>query len=217
MEHDRQLNEDDSIDDVILLPEYDEDADVLQEFLSGLDDVGDELRGDYGVRKHVRVESRLPMLCSTYIPNLVIADCLLLMTIWLLLFAPLYVAREYLKHDERVRPPSWHFAPANGNERERDLLLNIGFDNDFGGHRPDKPVLFLAGEQMPVDQCFPFLRRESRLFEDLGFNPAEIPVVIRADHRCPHGSIVEMKRIAQEAGFRKFALRVRIRPDDTDD
>jgi hypothetical protein len=209
------LDEFDSSDDIILLPEN--DANALQEFLSGLGDVDGELRESHGVCKHVRVESRLPMLCSTYIPNLVIADCLVLMMIWLVLFAPLFFIGHTRWHDERVTLPSWQFAPDGENEWERDLILNIGFDNYYGDHRPDEPLLFYAGEQIPVDQCFPILRRESRLFHDLGYSPAEISVVIRADRRCPHGTVVEAIRIAQKAGFRKFVLRGRIRPDDTGD
>ncbi|GEM_PF-3457885 len=214
MESDDPLDESDSTDDIILVPENDVDADALKEFFSGLDDVGDELREHHVVRKHVRVESRLPMLCSTYFPMMAIADCLMIVTVWTLVFVELHNSRV----DDRVVVPSWRFAHEPIDRAGWHLIFSIGFDHESFDHPPDEPLCFYAGERVPINDMFlQIAQRDWRLYRDLGVNPVDITIVICADHRCPHGTVVEAIRLAQEAGFRKFALRVRIGPDDTGD
>jgi len=63
------------------------------------------------------------------------------------------------------------------------------------------------------------LNREKRLFNDLGIDPKEITVVIRADSEVPTGEIQELIKLCQlqvgnVGGFQKFALKAKSERDD---
>ena len=138
----------------------------------------------------------------------------------LLTFFMMITNFENLKADERVKLPDDSRAKPPLVSRERDLMLNVGFDrNEDGSKKNPAALLFLAGEQMPVLQCAQFLNREKRLFNDLGIDPKEITVVIRADSEVPTGEIQELIKLCQlqagnVGGFQKFALKAKSERDD---
>jgi len=68
-------------------------------------------------------------------------------------------------------------------------------------------VFYGTGEEIPVLKMAPILDREKRYYADLGIKAKEVTVTIRADAEVPTGLVQEIIKLAQEAGFEKFALK----------
>ena len=211
MDIDDQRDADDSADDVILLPDDDETSDALQEFLTWLESVDPVPSEDRDTCKRLRFRSHPTPILSNQLPLLVIVECL----IYILILLTPATAHTYQnpKHDTRVIMPSVSFAPHADDELRKQLVLNVGSENGLYAEWPDGPVVFYAGEAIPVEDCSAALTRESFLYQDLGVDLDDITVIIRADRHCPHGAITETIRLAQEAGFVHFRLRVQICPE----
>jgi biopolymer transport protein ExbD len=109
--------------------------------------------------------------------------------------------------DERVKLPKDELARPQESRRDKDLVLNVGFIRDTDGRKLSEPLVFYAGDQVPVLQMGPLLQRERRLYRDTGIAAGEVTVVIRADAEVPTGLVQELIKLSQEAEFEKFALK----------
>ena len=115
---------------------------------------------------------------------------------------------EQTEVDERVKLPRDSLARPPLVARQKELLLNIGFHRDEQGKKTNpNPIVFYSGDPIPALDMGPVLDRERRLFIDLGTDPTEVTVVIRADAEVPTGVVQKMIELAQEATFEKFALK----------
>lgn len=133
----------------------------------------------------------------------------------LMTFFMLVTNFENLKADERVKLPNNDRAKPPQVAREKELVLNVGFDRNPDGSKIDPEAkLFYAGDSMPVLNSASALNREKRLYRDLGIDPKDITVVIRSDAEVPTGDIQELIKLCQEStndigGFQKFALKAK--------
>ena len=114
---------------------------------------------------------------------------------------------ENTKADERVKLPVQDLAKPAEVARQKELMLNVGFIRDQNGVKRSKPLLFYAGEQIPILESARVLKREMQIYKDLKTDPQDVTVVIRADRAAPTGLIQELIRLCQEAEFQKFALK----------
>ena len=115
---------------------------------------------------------------------------------------------EQTQADERVKLPRDPMARPPEVKRDHELYLNVGFDRDDDGELIDKdPFVFYNGEPLRVSAMKPKLEQEARINKDIGINPEEMTVVIRADAEVPTGLVQELIKMSQEAGFFKFALK----------
>ena len=182
--------------DHVILPAA--EGDPLETFLSGLDELDGAIPAEDGSWRHVRFESRLQRPSPTHSWMLVLAECL---------FFSLFCL---------------HFVePATGSVPsafpERSLVLNVGYHANADALDLKHPFLFYAGEQFPIGECLPVIKREWRLYGDLGLDPESILIVIRADHRCPQGEIADLMQLVHDVGFRKIRLRAKTDPNSTSD
>ena len=130
------------------------------------------------------------------------------MTFQLIAFFMIITNFENTRADERVKLPRDQLAKPNEAPRENDLVLNIGYIRDTSGVKQSAPLLFYGdGENYPVLEVGPILRRERQYFLDLGKDPETATVVIRADAEVPTGMVQEVIKLGQEAQFSNFALK----------
>ncbi len=127
----------------------------------------------------------------------------------LIIFFMLVNSFEQSQADERVKLPRDELAKPPEVVRENEMTLNVGFERDDRGNKLSGPVVFYAPEEhaIPVLNMQRILNREARLYSDVKTNPATVTIVIRADADVPTGLIQELIRMAQEAGFEKFAMK----------
>ncbi|MGH7199824.1 MAG: ExbD/TolR family protein [Planctomycetaceae bacterium] len=129
----------------------------------------------------------------------------------LIAFFMIAINFEQTKADERVKLPKHELAKPSEIRRDKELVLNIGYQRTRTGEiigDPARPLVFYSSEQVPVLEMGPALRREQQLFEDLGTDAKDVTVVIRADAEVPTGLVQEIIRLAQEEGqFEKFSLK----------
>jgi hypothetical protein len=98
--------------------------------------------------------------------------------------------------------------PLDTDELPKSLTLNVGFDDDVQKIPPHPQALvFYAGEQLPIPDFEPMLRREWRLFTDLGIDPTEVTVVIRCDKRVSHEERVLLVAMCLDVGFQSVFLK----------
>ncbi len=115
---------------------------------------------------------------------------------------------ENTRADERVKLPKDELARPAEAPRQDEVVLNMGFIRDSSGDRVAGPYVFYGdGENYDVLKMGPILARERKYFEDIGKNPKDATIVIRADGEFPTGLVQETIKIAQESGFSKFALK----------
>lgn len=121
---------------------------------------------------------------------------------------------EQLQADERVKLPKDELAKPAETQRDKQLVVNIGYlrneDGSIQADHPD-PYVFYNGEMVPVLEFGKPLKQESSIYADLGVDPKTVTVVIRADRETPTGLVQEMIKLAQEAKFQKFALKAQQR------
>ena len=117
---------------------------------------------------------------------------------------------ENLRADERVKLPKDELARPAEVPRDDEVMLNMGFLRNSAGEEITGPVVFYGdGENYKVNQMGPLLKREWKYYEDLGKDPKDATVVIRADGEFPTGLVQETIKLSQEAGFTKFALKAK--------
>lgn len=115
---------------------------------------------------------------------------------------------ENTRADERVKLPKDELARPIETPRQDEIVLNMGYLRNSAGEQVAGPFVFYGdGENYQVTQMGPVLKRERQYFEDLGKDPTEATVVIRADGEFPTGLVQETIKLSQEAGFTKFALK----------
>jgi hypothetical protein len=98
--------------------------------------------------------------------------------------------------------------PLDTDELPKSLTLNVGF-GDCVQKLPPHPqaLVFHAGEQLPIPDFEPMLRREWQLFTDLDIDPAEVTVVIRCDKRVSHDDRVLLVAMCLDVGFQSVFLK----------
>lgn len=117
---------------------------------------------------------------------------------------------EDTKADERVKLPKDALAKPPEVKPKDELVLNIGFSRSSTGARlSDIPVLFYAGEDIPLDRVKESLETEKRLFVRKGGEKAldDVSVIMRADSEVPTGMVQRLIKTCQEVGFTKFSLK----------
>lgn len=125
----------------------------------------------------------------------------------LITFFMLITNFEQTQADERVKLPRNELAKPPEVRRENELTLNFGYIRSSTGEIQAGPFLLYVGEQIPVPEFGDELRRESRNYTELGRDPKEVTVIIRADADVPTGLVQQLIKLSQEAGFEKFALK----------
>jgi biopolymer transport protein ExbD len=114
---------------------------------------------------------------------------------------------ENARADERVKLPKDQLAKPVEVKREKELLMQIGFHRNDQGEETSGPLIFYAGEEIPVLDIGPSLQRENASYTSVGVDPKDVTVVIRADAEVPTGLVQELIKLSQEAGFEKFAMK----------
>jgi len=115
---------------------------------------------------------------------------------------------EQTEADERVKLPKDALARPPEVAREHEFVLNIGYKRNREGQRIDpNPLVFFADVEIPVLEMGPVLDRERQLYVELGTDPKDVTVVIRADGEVPTGLVQQIVKMAQESTFEKFSLK----------
>ncbi|MEX0716758.1 MAG: biopolymer transporter ExbD [Planctomycetaceae bacterium] len=131
----------------------------------------------------------------------------------LIAFFMLITNFEQTQADERVKLARDPLALPPKVARDKDLVLNVGFNRDADGDIiPDpqtkdrNPRVFFGGDAIPIPAFPVHLATEAKLQRDEGTEPADVTIVLRADREVPTGMVQELITQAQEAGYVKFAL-----------
>ncbi|MFH5803215.1 ExbD/TolR family protein [Alienimonas sp. DA493] len=120
---------------------------------------------------------------------------------------------ENTRADERVKLPIDAIARPIEAPRDKDLLLNVGFNRNADGSvigDPDEALVFDQadeGKGVPIPQADAILAREARGFQDEGTKLEDVTVVIRADAEVPSGQIQNLISKAQAQQFTLFAVK----------
>ncbi len=116
---------------------------------------------------------------------------------------------EETKADERVKLPKDSLAKPPEVKPKDELVLNVGLIRRDGKVVSKDPVLFYAGEDIPVSRIRATLETERRLFVLKGGESAlkDVSVIIRADGEVPTGMIQNLIKTCQDVGFTKFSLK----------
>ncbi|QDT14944.1 ExbD/TolR family protein [Alienimonas californiensis] len=120
---------------------------------------------------------------------------------------------ENTRADERVKLPIDAIARPTEAPREKDIVLNVGFnrlaDGTIDPASPDALLFDTAegGAGVPIPQSDTILAREARGFTDEGTKLEDVTVVIRADAEVPSGQIQNLITKAQGQQFTMFAVK----------
>lgn len=116
---------------------------------------------------------------------------------------------EQTQADERVKLPRDALAKPPEVKIEHEITLNVGYLRDMNGERtnPD-PFLFNFGgeDMMPPLSATKALEQEARLYRNREVDPKDVTIKVRADAEVPTGLVQELIKLAQDAGFEKFAM-----------
>lgn len=129
----------------------------------------------------------------------------------LITFFMLVINFESTQADERVKLPDSEIARPPKVKREDEVTINMGFiRNKDGSKRVQEPLVFLQGEDIPVPQMMPRIKKDLQLYRlehpDMG-KSINTTVKIRSDSEVPIGKVQELIKLYQEAGYDKFALQ----------
>lgn len=116
---------------------------------------------------------------------------------------------EETKADERVKLPKDALAKPPEVKPKDELVLNVGFIRKNGRIVGKDPVVFYAGEDIPIPKFREALQTEKRLFIAKSGEGvmSEVTVIIRADSEVPTGMVQMLIKTCQEVGFTKFSLK----------
>ena len=116
---------------------------------------------------------------------------------------------ENTRADERVKLPTDRIAKPADAPREKELVLNVGYERTRDGQFDrDAPILFYGdGTQYALGEITPVLQKEARYFKDEGTKLEEVAVVIRADARLPSGQVQQLISRSQTEGFTLFKVK----------
>jgi biopolymer transport protein ExbD len=116
---------------------------------------------------------------------------------------------EQTQADERVKLPRDALAKPPEVKIEHEITLNVGFLRDMQGERTNpEPFLFNFGgeDMMPPLSSTKALEQEARLYRNREVEPKDVTIKVRADAEVPTGVVQELIKLAQDAGFEKFAM-----------
>lgn len=117
---------------------------------------------------------------------------------------------EQNEADERVTLPKDQLAKPPEVKRENAFVLNFGFDRDADGEIIEpNPYIFFGDERFTVDNLRARLQQESRFYDAINVDLADVTVEIRADAGVKSGMVQELIQMCQEEGieFQRFALK----------
>lgn len=121
------------------------------------------------------------------------------MTFLLIAFFMVLINFTEADQNERIRLPSSELAKPAETPLQSPITLQL---------TKEGTVLFI-GEEVPVADLRPLLRREKELLERMDVSTAEATIIIRADADARTGKVQELMKICQDTGFAKFALRAK--------
>ena len=123
---------------------------------------------------------------------------------------------EQTQADERVKLPEDQLARPAKNKRDKELVLNFGYERNADGSRKGAgdPYIFYTDRNVRVANFQLQLNFEKQTFEEQGVDPKTVTVIIRSDGEVPTGQVQELIKKCQEANFEKFSLRAK-QPTDT--
>lgn len=121
------------------------------------------------------------------------------MTFLLIAFFMVLINFTEADQNERIRLPSSELAKPPETPFQLPITLQL---------TKEGTVLFI-GEEVPVPDLRPLLRREKDLLEHMDVSAAEATIIIRADADARTGRVQELMKICQDTGFAKFALRAK--------
>lgn len=124
----------------------------------------------------------------------------------LISFFMMIINFDQTEADERVKLPKDELARPPKVARQKELVLNVGF-NRVNEVKQGDAVIFYSGRQVPVETFENDMRLEAQVYKDRQVSLEEVTVTIRADAEVPTGKIQSLIRLAQEAGFSKFAIK----------
>ena len=116
---------------------------------------------------------------------------------------------EQTQADERVKLPRDALAKPPEVKIEHEITLNIGYLRDLQGERtnPDPFLFNFGGEDMiPPLSSSKALEQEARLYNNREVELADVTIKVRSDAEVPTGVVQELIKLAQDAGFEKFAM-----------
>ncbi|NNJ27282.1 ExbD/TolR family protein [Alienimonas chondri] len=119
---------------------------------------------------------------------------------------------ENTRADERVKLPIDAIARPIEAPRDKDLVLNVGYnrlaDGTIDPDFPDPLVLNTVPDgDVSIDRADSVLAREARGFQDEGTKLEDVTVVIRSDAEVPSGQIQQLIAKAQAEQFTMFAVK----------
>lgn len=116
---------------------------------------------------------------------------------------------EQTQADERVKLPQDQLAQPPQVKRDKEFVINFGYERNDKGEiiGAGTPLVFYAGESMPVQQFRSPLKLERDNYAATGVDPKDVSVTIRADSQVPFGQVQELIKLCQEVGFTSFALK----------
>lgn len=117
---------------------------------------------------------------------------------------------EQQQRDDRVKLPSNQLARPPEVKRDKEFVLNVGFERKDGERVGlGEPLVFYSGLKLTIPQIKPKLKNESLNFKQTNVNPSDVSVIIRADAEVPFGDVQALIKAAQEQDFSKFALKAK--------
>lgn len=121
------------------------------------------------------------------------------MTFQLIAFFMVLINFTEADQNERIRLPASELAKPAEAPFESPLTLQL---------TKQGTVLFI-GNEVALPEMNTYLRQEKRIISAKGGDPAKATVIIRADADSETGTVQELIKICQDAGFEKFALRAK--------
>jgi biopolymer transport protein ExbD len=138
-------------------------------------------------------------------------------TFQLITFFMIVTNFEQTQADERIKLPEDVLAKPVKVARRDELVVNLGFLRDREGRKTDpEPWVFLIVEELRLSNFRPRLAHEARVMRARAGDQEvkNTNVTIRADGDVPTGVIQQVMKLAQEAGFEKFALKAKQAAED---
>jgi biopolymer transport protein ExbD len=136
------------------------------------------------------------------------------MVFQLVAFFMVVINFEEAQIDERVKLPLDALARPREEARKLELMVNVGFNRDATGQKKHvDPYVFLQGEELSIDAFGKArLPQEAAIAKARGGTKEvdDTTVTIRADSDVPTGQVQELVKMAQEAGYSKFALKAKV-------
>lgn len=127
----------------------------------------------------------------------------------LITFFMLVINFESTQADERVKLPESEIAKPPKVKREDEVTINVGFiRNADGSKRVAEPLCFLPGEDIPISQMSPRIKKDLQIYKlQHPVGGIKTTVKLRSDSEVPIGTIQDLIKLYQQEGYEKFALQ----------